>query len=164
MSRSFSIDLCLKPCSIAIYGKFYLYRLWYFRPFSGLQIWSIKNALHFGSVKIHKIVCIRVYLVLTYTEKLFSTVCYFLSYFWRSVNESSQQTPQIFSGMLRNWGKVYIWGLLVFSFMGSSIPTFQYFFSFFHVVCKLLKSFFSHFFLVSKLYVSNLWFRRCPEA
>ena len=81
MSRSFSIDLCLKPCSIAIYGKFYLYRLWYFRPFSGLQIWSIKNALHFSSVKIHKIVCIRVYLVLTYTEKLFSTVCYFLSYF-----------------------------------------------------------------------------------
>ena len=55
MSRSLSINFYLRSCSIAIYGKFYLYRLCLFRTFSGLQIWSINYALHFGSAKIHKI-------------------------------------------------------------------------------------------------------------
>ena len=61
MSRSLSINLYLRPCSIAIYGKFYLYRLCLFRRF----FWSINCELHFGSVKVHKIVYIGVYLVLT---------------------------------------------------------------------------------------------------
>ena len=108
--------LYLRPCSIAIYGMFYLYFLRLFRPFSGLQIWSINYALHFGSVKIHKIVYIGVYLVLTYIEKVFSTVCYFLSYFYWSVNESrhffwhAQKLSQGF----------YFWGLLVLSVNWSS--------------------------------------------
>ena len=102
MSRSLSINLYLRPCSIAIYEKIYLYRFCLFRPFSRLQIWSINYALHFGSVMIHKIIYIGVYLVLTYIEKVFSIVFYFLSYFCWSVNESSQYIPQIFSGMLRN--------------------------------------------------------------
>ena len=37
--------------------------------------------------------------------------------------EASHWIPQFFSDMLGNWGKVYIWGLLVLSFMESSIPT-----------------------------------------
>ena len=85
MSRSLSINLYLRPCSIAVYEKIYLYRFCLFRPFSGLQIWSINYALHFGSVKIHKIIYIGVYLVLTYIEKVFSIVFYFLSYFYWSV-------------------------------------------------------------------------------
>ena len=54
-------NLYLRPCNIAIYGKFYLYCLFtistMFVLFSGLQIvkiQSINYALYFGSVKIHK--------------------------------------------------------------------------------------------------------------
>ena len=57
MSRNVSINLYLRPCSIAIYGKFYLYCLYHLRLFSGLQIVKILSViyvLHFGSVKIHK--------------------------------------------------------------------------------------------------------------
>ena len=36
MSRNVSIDLYLRPCSIAIYGKFYLYYLYHLRLF-----WSV---------------------------------------------------------------------------------------------------------------------------
>ena len=36
MSRNVSINLYLRPCSIAIYGKFYLYCLYHLRLFSGL--------------------------------------------------------------------------------------------------------------------------------
>ena len=57
ISRSLSIYLRLRPCSIVVYGKFYLYCLYYFRLFSGLlivQICSINYALHLESVKIHK--------------------------------------------------------------------------------------------------------------
>ena len=36
MSRSLSINLYLRPCSIAIYGKFYLYCLYHLRLF-----WSV---------------------------------------------------------------------------------------------------------------------------
>ena len=47
----------LRPCSINIYGKFYLYCWYHLRLFSGLQIleiWFVYYVLHFGSVKIHK--------------------------------------------------------------------------------------------------------------
>ena len=36
MSNKVSINLYLRPCSIAIYGKFYLHCLYHFRLFSGL--------------------------------------------------------------------------------------------------------------------------------
>ena len=110
--------------------------------------------------KYTNIVYIQMYLVLAYIQRLFSTVCYFLRYFCWSVNclsQSSQLIPQFFSAMLGNWGKVYIWELLVLSFTQSSIPTFQYFFSFFYLVCKLFSSLFSHFSSVSKLCELNLW-------
>ena len=58
----------------------------------------------------------------------------------------------------RNWANLYTWRILVLPFMENSIPTFQYYFSFCHLVCKLLKSHFSPFLLVSKLYELNLWF------
>ena len=133
MCRSLSINLYLRPCSIAIYGEFYLYRLYLFRPFLVSKLykpglWNTHYILEMWGYT--NIVYIGVYLVFTYREKLFSTVCYFLSYF----------AGQLISHV-RNTGKSCISELLVFSFMGSSIPTFQYFFSFFHVVCKLLKSF-----------------------
>ena len=55
MFRSLSINFYLRPCSIAIYGKFYLYCLYHFRLISGLLIvWFIKYALSFESAKIHK--------------------------------------------------------------------------------------------------------------
>ena len=87
---------------------------------------------------------IGVYLVLTYKEKLFSTVCYFFRYFcWSQYCLSRVSKFHIFLPcMLRNWGKVYTGGLLVLSLVGSSSPTFQCFFNNFHLVCKLLKWFF----------------------
>ena len=44
MSRNVSINLYLKFCSIAIYGKFYLYCLCHLRDFSGL--WIVKNLVY----------------------------------------------------------------------------------------------------------------------
>ena len=64
-------------------------------------------------------------------ERLFSTVCYILNHFCWSVNYATIAT--IFLNMPRNWGKVYIWWILVLSFMESSIPTFQYFFQLFFI-------------------------------
>ena len=74
MSRSLSINIYLRPFSIAIYGKFDWYCLYLSRPFSGLQIvqiWSVNYALQFPSVKITNIVYIGVYLVLAYIERSF---------------------------------------------------------------------------------------------
>ena len=60
--------------------------------------------------------------------------------------------------MLRDWGKVYIWAILVLSFMESSIPTFQYLFKLFFIWSVNWSShFFSPFLLVSKLYELSLW-------
>ena len=42
-------------------------------------------------------------------------------------------------------------------FMESSISTFQYIFSNFHLVCKLFQSLFYPFLLVSKLFKSSIW-------
>ena len=66
MSRNVSINLYLRPCSIAIYGKFYLYCLYHLRLFSGLQIVTILSVYYvsqFRSVKIHKHCLYLVYLV-----------------------------------------------------------------------------------------------------
>ena len=60
--------------------------------------------------------------------------------------------------MLRDWGKVYIWVILVLSFMESSIPTLQYLFKLFFIWSVNCSShFFSPFLLVSKLYELSLW-------
>ena len=114
------------------------------------------------------IVYIGMYLVLTEMERLFSTVCYFFSHFCWSVNYISRVSKfhNFFLDIFRNWGKVYIWGILVLPCMESLFPTFQYFFlAFFHLVCKLLNSIVNcSFLLVSKLYELKLWFQICPEA
>ena len=76
MCRTLSINLDLRPCSIAIHGKFYYkFKVYYkvlllvpFQNFSSLQIvqiWSINYELHFESVMITNIVYMRVYLALT---------------------------------------------------------------------------------------------------
>ena len=89
------------------------------------------------------------FFVLTYIERLFSTVCCFFSYYGRSVNYLSRVSKFHNSAMLRNLGKVYIWGLLVLSYgkFSSNDLAFQ---------CSSL--------LISKLYELSLWFQRCPEA
>ena len=92
MSRNVRINLNLRPCSIAIYGKFYLY-CFTISNFSGLQIvksWSGNYVVHFGSVKIHKHCSYWNVFSTGINGKLFSTVCYFLSHFCWSVNYVSR--------------------------------------------------------------------------
>ena len=81
MSRSLSINLYLRPSSIAIYGKFYLCCLYTFRLFSGLrivQILSINYPLRFVSVKIQKICLYWSVFSTDKIERLFSIVLIFL--------------------------------------------------------------------------------------
>ena len=131
MSRSISTNLYLRPGSIAIYGKFYLWCLYYFRFFSGLsniQIWSINYALRSGSAKIHKH-CLYWSVVSTNINRKIIFNCLLLFKLLLLVSklyEPSQEIPQFFSDMLRNWGQVHIGGCFVLSFMDTSIPTFQY--------------------------------------
>ena len=116
--------------------------------------WSINYSLHFGSVKIHKH-CLywKVFifgkhcLYWTYIERLFSTACCFFNYICWSVNCISwvSKFHNAFSDVLWTWNKIYIWELEVLSFMESLFPTFRYFYSFFHLVCKFSRNFFSHF-------------------
>ena len=118
ISSNISINLYLTPCSIAIYGKFYLYCLYHFRLFL-----ACKNLVH--ELCITFLLLFKLFLL---ASKLY---------------DSSQN---FFSDMLKIWTKVYIWELLVLLLIESSIPTFQYFFSIFHLVCKFLKSLFLSFF------------------
>ena len=99
---------------------------------------------------------IAVYLILTCTERLFSTACYFLSYVCWSVNCMSR-VIKLHNCFLTCWETET---RFILSFMETSNRTF----SFFHVVCKLLKSILNHFLLVRILYELTLWFQRCPEA
>ena len=121
MSRSFGINLYLEPFSIAIYGIFYLYCL--FRPFYGLwivHIWFLNYLLHFETVK-RKTVYIGVYLVLTYTERLCSTVWYLLS--WQV-----SKLHNLFLTCSEAEERFTFEDFLEFLFMESSIPTLPYFF------------------------------------
>ena len=131
-----------------------------------MKIWSVNYVLHFGSVNIHKH-CLywSEFSTDINGKNIFNCLLLFKPFllFGKLWVESVNST--IFSDMLGNWSKVYIWGILLLSLMESSIPTFQYFFlAIFHLVCKLLKSLFKSFFLVSKFYELSLWFQRCPEA
>ena len=57
ISSNVSINLYLRPCSIAVYGKFYLCCLYHLRLFSGLlmvKICSVNYILYFWRDKIHK--------------------------------------------------------------------------------------------------------------
>ena len=130
MSSNVSINLYLRPCSIAIYARFYLYCLYHLRLLSGLQIVKllpVDYVLHFGSGEIHKHCLYWSVFSTNINGKIFlNYLLLFKPFIWvESVNST------LFSDRLRNWGKVYIWGIIVLSFMGSSITTFQYFFRFF---------------------------------
>ena len=86
------------------------------------------------------IVYIGIYSVLTYIERLYSTVYHFLRYFCWSVNFMNRFCKFLYSFWHAwNWGKIYIWRCLVFLFVESSIPTLQYFY---RLLCKLIKSLF----------------------
>ena len=56
MPRNVSINLYLRPCRIAIYGKFYLYYLYHLRLFWSVTCENVvcNYVLHFGSVTIHR--------------------------------------------------------------------------------------------------------------
>ena len=124
---------------------FYLYSLYLFRFCSGLpiaQVCSINYALVFRSVKILKNCLFRsVFSIYIYKNIIFNVLLLFkLFLLVIKLHESSQLISQFLSDMLGNWGKAYIWGLLALPFKKISIPTFQYFFSFFQLICKNLKS------------------------
>ena len=86
------------------------------------------------------------YLVLSYVEKLISTARHFLATFCWLISFMSWISYyficlnyQHISSMSRRLSIVYVWGLLVFSCMESSILTIFYIFRF-CLVCKLYKS------------------------
>ena len=102
-------------------------------------------------------------------ERLFSTVCYFLSHFCWSVNYLSPVSKFHIFFLTCSETEArcifYIWGVLLLSFMESSIPVFQHFLKLFLIwSVNCWSHFFSPFLLVSKLYELNLWFKRCPGA
>ena len=96
----------------------------------------------FRSVKIHTNCLFRsVFSIDMYKNIIFNVLLLFkLLLLVIELHESSQLISQFLSDMLGNWGKVYIWGLLALPFKKISIPTFQYFYSFFQLICKNLKS------------------------
>ena len=95
-------------------------------------------------------------------ERLFSTVCYFLSHFCWSVNYMSRVSKfHIFfwhAQKLRQGVYLRDFSIAIYGNFNSNFPVL--FLAFFHLVCKFLKSLFSPFLLVSKLYELNLWFQR----
>ena len=139
--------------------------MYLFRLFSGLwivQIWSINYALHLGNVKICKH-CLYWCVFSTQMNRKIIFNCLLLFKLFLLVSKWVRHyISQIFSGVLRNWGKVYIWRLLVLSFMRSSIPIFQLALFIWSVNCS--SHFLSHFLLVSKLHELSFCFWRCPEA
>ena len=132
-----------------------------------MQIWSINYYLRFGSVKIHKH-CLHwsVFSTKINRKVIFNCLLLFkILSLLSKLYELSQQIPQFFSDMLRNWGQVYIWGLLLLSFMESSIPTFQYFFQLFFI-CSVncCSHIFSHFMSVGKFYELSIWFSEMSRS
>ena len=129
--RCHVINLYLRPCGIAIYGKFYSYCLYHRRHFCSVNCENLLCKLYitFGSVKIHTHCLYWSAFSTDLNGKIiFNCLLLFKPFLLVSkLCESSQQIPQFYSDMLRNWGKVYIRGSSVFSFMESSIPTFQQF-------------------------------------
>ena len=130
MSRNISINLYLRPCGIAIYGKFYLYCLYHLRLFCSVNCENLVYKLCITFWKCQDTQTLFILECIQYWHKwkdYFQLLLFFKPFFLVSkLYELSQQIPQFFSGMLRNWGKVYIWGILVLQFMESSIPNFQY--------------------------------------
>ena len=133
MSSNVSINLYLRPCSIAIYGKFYLYCLYHLRLFCSVNCENLvcKLCITFGSVKIHthclywnsfstgingKIIfnCLLLFKPLLLVSKLYESKLY----------EACSETEArgIFEGFSCNFPVLSL--------------------AFFHLVCKLLKPFF----------------------
>ena len=148
----------LRHGSISIYGKFYLCYLYHFRLFSGLcivQIWSIKNALRFGSVKKHKNCLHSSVFSTNINRKIILNCSYFLSYYCCSVNYMTWVSKFYnFSDMLRNRSGVYLRAFSIVSYkkFNSNFPVLFIAFFIWSVNCS------SHFLLVSKLYELSTWF------
>ena len=156
MYSNLSINLCLRPCSIAIYGKFYLYFLYHLRQFSDLsilKIWSVNYVLHFESFKIctH---CLywSVFRACLNGKIIFNCLLLFKSFLlvcklWvESINSTI-----FFWHVQKLRQDVYLSDFSIVIMKGS-IPTFQYFFQaifIWPVICW--SQFFSPFLLVSCL-------------
>ena len=149
-------------------GKFYLYCLFQFRPFSDLQlvqIWSINYALYFGSVKIYKqkhclywsVFSTDINRKIIFNFLLLFKVFLLVSKLYESSHNFFWHAQKLRQGLyLRGFIIVINWRF------NSNIPViFKFFFTWF-VNC--LSHFFRHFLLVSKLHDLNPWFQRYPEA
>ena len=126
MSRNLSINSYVGPCAIAIYGKFYLCCFTISDFFLACKLHrSDLQRMHYvlEVSRYTNIFYIGVYWVLTWIERLVSTVCYFLSYFFWSVNYMSRVSKFhnfFFFEMLRNRVKMYISGLYLLPNLTSS--------------------------------------------
>ena len=164
MSKSLSINLYLRPCSTAIYGKFYLCCLYHCRLFSGLEIgeiWSINYALHFGCVKIHKhclywiVFSTDINRYIIFNSFLLFSLLLLVSKLYESVNSTI-----FFWHAQKLMQSVYLRPLSIFIYGKFNLNFPALFLAFFHQVCFCS----SHSWLVSELYELSFWFQRCPEA
>ena len=99
-------------------------------------------------------------------ERLFSTVCYFLSHFCWSVNYMSQVSKfhNFFLACSGTEARCIFEGFEYCHLWKVQFQLSSTIFSFFFIWSVNYSShFFSPFLLVSKLYELSLWFHRCPD-
>ena len=122
-----------------------------------MQILSI-NYYILKMSKYANIVYIGKYLVLTYIERFFSTVCWFLSYISWSVNCINwvSKLNNIFFWHVRKLNQDLYLRVLILSFMESSFLTPWYFFCVFIWSVNCLRDFFSLFISPQNVWVESL--------
>ena len=107
--------------------KFNYNHKFFFKVFSSglwiIQIGYICYALYFESAKIQKHCCYWNVFSPDIYRKLLAIFASQWMVWVDSINSD------LFFDMLRNWGKFYTWGILVFLFIKSSIPTLLIYFS-----------------------------------
>ena len=139
-----------------------------------MQIWSI-NYYILKMSRYTNIVYIGRYLVLTYIERFFSTVCCFFSYICWSVNCMSWVSKfSNFFWHIRKLRQDLYSRALILSFMENSFLMPRYFFCFFIWFVNCLRYFFSHYELslwimehiseMSRNVSINLYLRPCTIA
>ena len=122
-------------------------------------MWSINYALHFGSVKIQKH-CLywSAFSTDIYKKIIFSTVCYFLSYFGWSLNCMSQVSKfhKFFLTCLETEARFIFEGFLYCHLWKVHFQLSSTFLAFFIWSVNWSSHFFSHFLSVSKLHELDL--------
>ena len=121
MSRSLSINLYLRPFSIAISENFDLYYLWLFRLFSGLSIviLVLKLYLLFQTIlDLWPVLILEVFSSWDIKKGQFQFLVNYLAVFFLvcKLYKSSLYIITYFEH-----GQCFIWGILVFSFLVFSV-------------------------------------------